>query len=154
MRKKQIFNLAYRTHTKQIVRLFSLLLVNSIIEHNFFNFDTKAISITHKSKLPQIDPEALNNIEIEVVHLAKEFVKLNKILQTSLNNISAASVCSVQTFEEVINKNCEVVENSLKEEKTFLIKAKELSRTMEPIYKLQEKINSIKTVITTLESQI
>lgn len=117
-------------------------------------FITKAIPATNKAKLPQIDAEALNKIEIEAGHLAKDFVKLNKKLQESLNNISAASVCSLQTFEEVIKKNCQVVDDSLNEEKIFLIKAKELSRTMEPIYKLQEKINSIKTVITTLESQI
>lgn len=86
--------------------------------------------------------------------LAKDFFKLNTQLQASLNNISAATVCSLQTYEDTIYKNCEVVDESLKEEKIFLIKAKELSRTMEPIYKLQEKISSIKTVITTLESQI
>lgn len=75
-------------------------------------------------------------------------------MQESLNNISAASVCSLQAYEDAIDKSCETIDEGLTEQKIFLIKAKELSRTMEPIFKLQEKINSIKTVITTLESQI
>lgn len=105
-------------------------------------------------KLTELNPKALHHIEKEAAHLAKDFYKLNKQLQESLNNISAASVCSLQAYEDAIDKSCETIDEGLTEQKIFLIKAKELSRTMEPIFKLQEKINSIKTVITTLESQI
>jgi hypothetical protein len=110
--------------------------------------------ISQSSNKPELDAEALSNIEKEAHLLVKDFLILNKKLAESLNTISAASVCSLQTYQEIINRHCESVEENLKEEKIFLIKAKEISRAMEPIYKLQEKINSIKTVITTLENQI
>jgi len=107
-----------------------------------------------RAPMPELDPQALFRIEREASHLAEEFVRLNKQLQASLNNISAASVCSLQTYEETVERSCSRVEECLDEEKVFLIKAKELSRNMEPIYKLQERINSVKTVIATLDSQI
>lgn len=98
--------------------------------------------------------EALVQIEKEAALLAKDFYKLNKQLQVSLNHISAATVCCLQTYKDSIDKNCDSIDDLVKEEKIYLIKAKELSKTMEPVYKLQNKINSIKTVITTLDSQI
>jgi BLOC-1 related complex subunit 6 len=104
--------------------------------------------------LPNLDAEAINEIEKEATMLAKDFCKLNKQLESSLNHISAATVCCMQTYKDSINKYCESIEESAKEERIYLIKAKELSKTMEAVYRLQNKISSIKTVITTLDSQI
>jgi len=112
------------------------------------------ISSAKRTPIPELDPQAFVRIEREATHLAKEFVRLNKQLQISLNNISAASVCSLQTYEETVERNCATVDEILDEEKVFLIKAKELSRNMEPIYKLQDKVNSIKTIMITMDSQI
>lgn len=106
------------------------------------------------NKLPELDVEALIQIEKEANLLAKEFYKLNKQLQVSLNHISAATVCCLQTYKDSIERNCDSIDDCVKEERVYLIKAKELSKTMEPVNRLQTKINSIKTVITTLESQI
>ena len=76
------------------------------------------------SKMPELDANCLAKIEREATLLAKDFYHLNKKLQESLNTISAASVCSLQTYQETINKNCELVNENLKEENLFLIKAK------------------------------
>lgn len=113
-----------------------------------------SLNENQQTKLPDLDVEALAQIEQEATLLAKEFYGLNKQLQMSLNSISAATVCCIQTYKDSIDRNCDSIDDCVKEEKTYLIKAKQLSKTMEPVYRLQSKINSIKTVITTLESQI
>ena len=106
------------------------------------------------AKLPEIDPEALAQIEREAAEVAKDFCKLTAQLKLSLNHISAASVCCLQTYRDSIDKHCDSIEECVKEEEALLNKAKDLSKTMEPIYKLQQKISQIKTVVTTLENHI
>ena len=101
-----------------------------------------------------MDPEAIAQIEKEASLVAKDFYKLAKQLQNSLNTISAASVCCLQTYRDSIDKCCDSVEDCVQDEQVILNKAKELSKTMEPIYKLQRKINQIKTVVSSLENQI
>lgn len=112
------------------------------------------ITETAPPKLPDLDVGALSQIEKEAQSLAEDFTKLNKQLQVSLNHISAATVCCLQTYKDSIDKNCDSIDECVKEERVYLIKAKELSKTMEAVYKLQNKISSIKTVIITLDSQI
>ena len=89
--------------------------------------------------MPNLDAEAINEIEKEATMLAKDFCKLNKQLESSLNHISAATVCCMQTYKDSIDKYCESIEESAKEERIYLIKAKELSKTMEAVYRLQNK---------------
>lgn len=98
--------------------------------------------------------KALLEIEREACALAKDFYKLNKNLQISLNHVSAASVCCLQTYQDTLNRLCDSVEECVKEEDKLLKKANELSRAMEPIYKLQDKVNALKTILSTLETQI
>lgn len=86
--------------------------------------------------------------------MSKEFYKLSKQLQTKLNQISAASVCCMQTFNENIGKTCDSIDECANESNVLVQKANELSKSMEPVYKLQIKINSIKTVLNALETQI
>ena len=111
-------------------------------------------STKQSPKLPDLNPSALAEIEREACLIAKEFYKLNKQLQVSLNHISAASVCNMQTCQETIDRLCDSVDQSVIEEDKLRKKAAELSRSMEPIYKLQSKINTIKTVLTAHETQI
>lgn len=96
----------------------------------------------------------VKELEREAQQLSKEFYKLSKQLQTKLNQISAASVCCMQTFNEAIGKTCDSLDECTKENAALLQKANDLSKSMEPIYKLQIKINSIKTILSALETQI
>lgn len=111
-------------------------------------------SIKESAKFPELNPAALANIEREACLIAKEFYKMNKQIQLSLNQISAASVCNMQTCFETIEKTCDSVEKCLAEENELRLKAAELSKCMEPIYKLQSKINTIKTLVNNLDIQI
>lgn len=108
----------------------------------------------HQSKLPDLNPGALSEIEKEACMIAKEFFKLNQHIQVSLNKITAASVCNMQTCQETIEQTCDSIEKCVAEETELRKKAAELSRSMEPIYKLQSKINTIKTLVINLDSQI
>jgi hypothetical protein len=49
---------------------------------------------------------------------------------------------------------CDSVDEAVSQEAILVKKANELSKSMEPVYKLQAKINSVKTILTTLETQI
>jgi len=93
-------------------------------------------------------------LEKEAHQIGKEFYKLSKQLQTKLNQISAASVCCMQTFNEAVNKTCDSLDECAKDNAVLLQRANELSKSMEPVYKLQIKISSIKTILGALETQI
>lgn len=60
----------------------------------------------------------------------------------------------MQTLNESVNKTCDSLDECTKENGILLQKANELSKSMEPVYKLQVKINSIKTILSALETQI
>ncbi len=60
----------------------------------------------------------------------------------------------MQTYRDSVEKTCNSIDECVNEEEVLLRKARELSKTMEPVYKLRNKIVSIKTVLATLESQI
>jgi BLOC-1 related complex subunit 6 len=107
-----------------------------------------------KVKLPMIDPNAINELEKEATLVASDFYKLTNSLQESLNAITAATVCSSQMYRDSIDKNCESVDNCIDEHQILIARAKDLSRTMEPIYILQKKVLDIKTVLGSFESQI
>lgn len=111
-------------------------------------------SLKEGTKFPELNPAALADIEREACLVAKEFYKMNKQIQLSLNQISAASVCNMQTCYETIEKTCDSVEKCLIDETELRRKAAQLSRSMEPIYKLQSKINTIKTLVNNLDTQI
>ena len=112
------------------------------------------LSRSSASNMPSIDANALFAIEQEATQVAKDFYKLNKQLQLSLNHISAASVCCLQTYRDAVDKVCQTAEECMNEESILVAKAIEMSRTMEPIQKLQAKIASIKSVLALLETQI
>ena len=112
------------------------------------------LSRSSGANLPPIDANALMAIEHEATQVAKDFYKLSKQLQLSLNHISAASVCCLQTYRDAIDKVCNTADECVNEEEILIAKAIEMSRTVEPIQKLQAKIASIKSVLTLLEGQI
>ena len=116
--------------------------------------DTTLSRSSAGTTLPPIDANCLLAIEQEATQVAKDFYKLNKQLQLSLNHISAASVCCLQTYRDAIDKVCNTADDCANEEAILIAKAIEMSRTVEPIQKLQAKIASIKSVLTLLESQI
>ena len=92
--------------------------------------------------------------EKEATHIAKDFYKLNKQLEQSLNQISASCVCCLQTYRDSMNTLFNTLNDCLIQEESLIEKANDLSKQMEPVYQLQNKILSIKTIIGSLESQI
>ncbi|RNA18965.1 hypothetical protein BpHYR1_010825 [Brachionus plicatilis] len=127
--------------------------IRAIFKKKFAKMSEES-SLKHGKKPPDLNPAALADIEREACLIAKEFYKLNKNIQLSLNQISAASVCNMQTCQDTIQETCDSVEKCVAEESELRKKAADLSRSMEPIYKLQTKINTIKTLIINLDTQI
>ena len=71
-----------------------------------------------------------------------------------LNQISATSVCCIQTYKDSAEKLFDSIDINMEAEKQMIDKAQELSSKMKPIYELQAKVANIKRAIDQLDSQI
>ena len=71
-----------------------------------------------------------------------------------LNQISATSVCCIQTYKDSAEKLCDSMDINIEAESQMIEKAQELSSKMKPIYELQSKVANIKRVVDNLDSQI
>ena len=71
-----------------------------------------------------------------------------------LNQISATSVCCIQTYKDSAEKLFDSIDINMEAEKHMIDKAQELSSKMKPIYELQTKVANIKRTVDHLDSQI
>ncbi len=93
-------------------------------------------------------------LERQTIELSNDFCHLNNQLRVSLNQISAATVCCLQTYSEAVDRLYASIDEACKEEKLLVDKAKDLCTQLEPIYRLQQKIILIKTMLSSLESEL
>jgi hypothetical protein len=102
-----------------------------------------------------IDKRILEDIELYSRDLAQEFVTSVEQLTLSLHNMSATSVCCLQTYRDVVgDKLNETIETNIKTIYTFMAQAEQLSAQLAPIYELQKKITYIKQLLDILSHSI
>ena len=105
--------------------------------------------------LTPIDKQILDDIELYSRELAQEFVVSIEKLTSSLHNMSATSVCCLQTYRDAIGgKLNETIEANIKAMYSFMAQAEQLNLQMTPIYELQKKINYIKHLLDILSQSI
>lgn len=105
--------------------------------------------------LPPIDKRILDDIEVYSRELAQEFVTSIEQLTSTLHNMSATSVCCLQTYRDVVGEKLnDTIETNIKTIYSFIAQAEQLSSQLEPIYKLQEKITCIKRLLDILSQSI
>ncbi|CAF1120679.1 unnamed protein product [Rotaria magnacalcarata] len=105
--------------------------------------------------LSPIDKRMLEDIELQSHALAQEFVKTIEQLTLSLHNMSATSVCCLQTYRDAVGEKLnETIETNIKTIYTFMAQAEQLSVQMAPIYELQKKITHIKQLLDILTQSI
>ncbi len=102
-----------------------------------------------------IDKRILEDIESYSRELAQEFVTSVEQLTLSLHNMSATSVCCLQTYRDVVgDKLNDTIETNIKTIYSFISQAEQLSAQLAPIYELQKKIIYIKQLLEILSQSI
>lgn len=105
--------------------------------------------------LQPLDKRILEDIEIYSKELAHEFVTTVEQLTGSLHQMSATSVCCLQTYRDVVGgKLNDTIEANIKTLYAFMAQAEQLSVRLAPIYELQKKINHIKQLLDILSQSI
>jgi len=115
---------------------------------------SQIINDSNQILLP-IDKRILEDIELYSRELAQEFVTSVEQLTLSLHNMSATSVCCLQTYRDVVgDKLNDTIETNIKTIYSFIAQAEQLSKQLEPIYELQKKITHIKQLLDILSQSI
>lgn len=115
---------------------------------------SQTISDTHQILAP-IDKRVLDDMELYSRELAQEFVKTVEQLTLSLHNMSATSVCCLQTYRDAVGERLnETIETNIKTMYSFMAQAEQLSAQMAPIYELQKRITHIKQLLDILSQSI
>ena len=105
--------------------------------------------------LVPIDKRILEDIEAYSRELAQEFVTSVEQLTLSLHNMSATSVCCLQTYRDAVGEKLnETIETNIKTVYSFMAQAEQLSAQLAPIYELQKKITYIKQLLDILSQSI
>ena len=105
--------------------------------------------------LASIDKRILDDIELYSRELAQEFVKSMEQLTSELHNMSATSVCCLQTYRDAVGEKFnETIETNIKTIYSFMAQAEQLSTQLAPIYELQKKIAYIKQLLDILSQSI
>ncbi|CAF2813029.1 unnamed protein product [Rotaria sp. Silwood2] len=102
-----------------------------------------------------VDKRVLDDIEVYSRELAQEFVTTVEQLTLSLHNMSATSVCCLQTYRDAVGEKLnETIETNIKTIYSFMAQAEQLSAQLAPIYELQKKIIYIKQLLDILSQSI
>jgi len=102
--------------------------------------------------LPVIDPNVLNDLEIEVRRVATSVDTLTENLAGILRSVSALTVECLEVYRDAVCKTCDAVDSNIKSMYQLMAKCEELSKLMKPIYKLAEQIKGIKRLLDLFEN--
>lgn len=105
-------------------------------------------------QLPQVDPNVLNDLEIEVRKIATSVDSLTENLAGILHSVSALTVDCLETYQDAVCKTCDAVDSNIKSMYQLMAKWEELSKSMKPIYRLSEQIKEIKRLLDLFETAV
>ncbi|KAK7076861.1 hypothetical protein SK128_011907 [Halocaridina rubra] len=103
-------------------------------------------------QVPPIDPTIINDIEAYARHIATSVDTLIENLTGTLHSISSLTVDCVETYRDAVCKTCDAVDANIKSMYQLMAKTEELSKSMRPIYKLQEQIKEVRRLLDMFES--
>jgi hypothetical protein len=103
-------------------------------------------------QLPVIDPNVLNDLEMEVRRVATSVDTLTENLAGILRSVSALTVECLEVYRDAVCKTCDAVDSNIKSMYQLMAKCEELSKSMKPIYKLAEEIKGIKRLLDLFEN--
>jgi hypothetical protein len=103
-------------------------------------------------QLPVIDPNVLNDLEMEVRRVATSVDTLTENLAGILRSVSALTVECLEVYRDAVCKTCDAIDSNIKSMYQLMAKCEELSKLMKPIYKLADQIKGIKRLLDLFEN--
>lgn len=101
-----------------------------------------------------LDANLLNDLEFEARNIAASVDTLSETLSGVLHSMSALTVECLEIYRDVVCKTCDSIDANIKSMYQLMAKCEELSKEMEPIYKLAQQVKDIKHILDLFENAI
>ncbi|XP_011495836.1 PREDICTED: uncharacterized protein C17orf59 homolog isoform X2 [Ceratosolen solmsi marchali] len=102
--------------------------------------------------LPPLDHNILNELENEARKVATSVDSITENLAAILHSASALTVGCLETYRDTVCKTCDTVDYNIKSMYQLMAKCEELSKSMNIIYKIVEKIKDMKKMLELFEN--
>lgn len=96
----------------------------------------------------------LNDLEFEARNIAASVDSLTETLSGVLHSMSALTVECLEIYRDVVCKTCDSIDANIKSMYQLMAKCEELSKEMEPIYKLAQQVKDIKHILDLFENAV
>ncbi|KAK2152452.1 hypothetical protein LSH36_328g02008 [Paralvinella palmiformis] len=104
--------------------------------------------------VPPVDPRALMDLEMHARNVANSLDNMMSTLKKNIYKMSAITCDCIGAYKEGIDNTCDAVDGSIKSMYALMAKCEELSKRMQPLYKLQKEIQEIKRLLGLFEAQM
>nr|SVE75451.1 EOG090X0FS7 [Daphnia dolichocephala] len=94
----------------------------------------------------------LAQLEREARCIAASVDGLTEHLAVSLHTISAVTAQSLTVYKDSVCKTCDAMDSNIKSMYQLMAKCEELSKAMNPIYKLADQVKEIKKLLDIMEN--
>lgn len=101
-----------------------------------------------------LDTNLLNDLEFEARNIAASVDSLTETLSGVLHSMSALTVECLEIYRDVVCKTCDSIDANIKSMYQLMAKCEELSKEMEPIYKLAQQVKDIKHILDLFENAV
>lgn len=101
-----------------------------------------------------LDANLLNDLEYEAKNIAMSVDTLTETLSGVLHSMSALTVECLEIYRDVVCKTCDSIDANIKSMYQVMAKCEELSKEMEPIYKLAQQVKDIKHILDLFENAV
>ncbi|KAL3852578.1 hypothetical protein ACJMK2_016198 [Sinanodonta woodiana] len=104
--------------------------------------------------IPPIDPQAVIELENKARMVADNLDLMMGNLKSNLHKMSAITVGCLGAYKTSVDLTCDSVDGSIKSMYAMMAKCEELSKSMDPVYKLADQVKEIKRLLGIFESQL
>lgn len=101
-----------------------------------------------------LDANLLNDLEFEARNIATSVDTLTETLSGVLHSMSALTVECLEIYRDVVCKTCDSIDANIKSMYQLMAKCEEISKEMEPIYKLTQQVKDIKHILDLFENAV
>jgi len=101
-----------------------------------------------------LDANLLNDLEFEARNIAASVDTLSESLSGVLHSMSALTVDCLEIYRDVVCKTCDSIDANIKSMYQLMAKCEEVSKEMEPIYKLAQQVKDIKHILDLFENAV
>lgn len=101
-----------------------------------------------------LDVNLLNDLEFEARNIAASVDTLTETLSGVLHSMSALTVECLEIYRDVVCKTCDSIDANIKSMYQLMAKCEELSKEMELISKLAQRVKDIKHILDLFENTV